>query len=88
MIDRNSPAAQSVPRRKRASLDLVDVIFAWLARPDRGLDRVDLVNVNDGLLSVAADAVREVCLLRSAENVRCSRPHCPPVNGRDRYRHP
>ena len=32
MIDRDSPAARSVPRRKQAPLDLVDVVDTRLAR--------------------------------------------------------
>ena len=45
------------PRRQRVGADLVDVVATRLARADRGLDRLDLVDVDDGLVSVAADAV-------------------------------
>jgi hypothetical protein len=36
---------------------LIHVVLTRLARADRGLDRLDLGDVDDGLLSVAADSV-------------------------------
>jgi hypothetical protein len=35
---------------------------ARLVRSDRGLDRLDLIDVNDGLMSVAAEAEHDLCL--------------------------
>jgi len=47
--------------RQRIGADLTHVVSARLARADRRLDRLDLVDVNDGLLSVAADVVIAQC---------------------------
>jgi hypothetical protein len=41
----------------QSTCTVVDLVPVRLTRPHRGLDRIDLVHVNDGLLSVAADAV-------------------------------
>ena len=38
------------------SADLVHAAATWLARANRGLDRLDLVAVDDGLMSGSADA--------------------------------
>ncbi len=42
---------------QRIGADLIHVVSARLARADRGLDRLDLEDINDGLLTVAADSV-------------------------------
>ena len=56
-FDPDSTAAPSVITRHRTCGEFVHDVAAGLAGPDRGLAFRDLVEVNDGLLSVATDAV-------------------------------
>jgi hypothetical protein len=60
----NSQIPGTATAQRRTGADLVHVISAWLARADRRLDRLDFVNVNDGLLAVAADAVHGVAIYK------------------------
>jgi len=56
-FDPDSPASRSVATRQWIAADVVHVVTTPCGRADRGLDRFDLLDVDDGLLSVAADAV-------------------------------
>jgi hypothetical protein len=71
MIDHDTPASGSVTRRKRVSLDLVDLILPRLAGADRGLDRLDLVNVYDIVATVSAYAIHGRFLERDAATEPC-----------------
>jgi hypothetical protein len=62
----DTPAARSVATSQRVGADLINVVTTWFARADRGLDCFDLVHVNDGLVSVAAEAVQGVACERDA----------------------
>ncbi len=64
-FDPASPPSRGVSARKRVGADLVNVVATRLARADRVPNRLDLVDVDDRLLSIAADAVHEI-----AEEVR------------------
>jgi hypothetical protein len=48
---------QEIVRERRISDDLINTIAGWLARANRGLELIHRVDVDDGLLSVAADSV-------------------------------
>ena len=55
-FDRDSPTAGSVTPCQRSGHDFIEMVASRRLRPERWLDRLDLVNVNDRLLSVAADS--------------------------------
>ncbi len=55
-FDSDTPPPRRMTAGERIGHDL-HVVTARLARADRGRDRLDLVDVDDGLLSVAADSL-------------------------------
>jgi len=50
-----------VATRQSIAADLIHVVTTRRARSDRGLDRLDLIDVDDWLLSVLADSVSLYC---------------------------
>jgi hypothetical protein len=73
-LQSDAPTSSRVTRWERVGANLVNVVASERARADRGLDRLDLVHVDDGLVSVMADAVHAVFAWRKI--LRCAGSRC------------
>jgi hypothetical protein len=70
MPEKVTPSPRRLATVQRTELMWSTGATARLARADRGLDRLDLVDVDDGLLAVAADAAACIGLVAHRLEVR------------------